>query len=102
MRARTYKSWHSDSLMDEVYSKTKMTEERVNELKKEIIPSEQQRENGLKNWTETQILLENKRSSIYVIRIQAGEEKVKKEKNPLEGKNVWNFPNLAEDINLQM
>lgn len=47
LRARTYKSWHSDS-MDEVYSKTKMTEERVNELKKEIIPSEQQRENGLK------------------------------------------------------
>ena len=34
--------------MDEVNSKTKMTEERVNELKKEIIPSEQQRENGLK------------------------------------------------------
>lgn len=47
LRARTYKSWHGDS-MDEVNSKTKMIEERVNELKKEIIPSEQQRENGLK------------------------------------------------------
>lgn len=34
--------------MDEVNSKTKMTEERVDELKKEIIPSVQQRENGLK------------------------------------------------------
>lgn len=34
--------------MDEVNSKTKMTEERVNELKKEITPPEQQRENGFK------------------------------------------------------
>lgn len=34
--------------MDEVNSKTKMIGERVNELKKEIIPSEQQRGNGLK------------------------------------------------------
>ena len=79
LRARTYKSWHSDS-MDEVNSKTKMIGERVNELKKEIIPSEQQRGNGLKNWTEPQRLLENKRSSIYIIRIQEGEEKVKHRK----------------------
>lgn len=46
LRARTYKSWHSDS-MDEVNSKTKMTEESMN-WRKKLTPPEQQRENDFK------------------------------------------------------
>ena len=100
LRARIYKSWHSDS-MDEVNSKTKMTEESMN-WRKKLHHLNSREKMVLKNWTETQRLLENKRSSIYVIRIHEGEEKAKHRKSAWGKKMSEIFLNLAEDINLQM
>ena len=89
--------------MDEVNSKTKMTEERVNELKKEIIPSEQQRENGLKKIEQRLRDFWKTKDLVFISSESKKEKRKQSTENLLEGKKMSEiFLNLAEDINLQM
>ena len=86
--------------VDGVNNRTRMIEERVNELKKEIRPSEQERAN--RNWTESQRLLEKAKDLTFMSSESQKEKGKRSTENVFEGKMAENFLNLAKDINLQM